>query len=96
MNLIRFLRPAELELLDAAHFYELQAAGLGGQFLDKIDEALEGIRTSPQRYPVISADIRRCLVQQFPYALIYRIDVDAIIILATMHLHRRPDYWVGR
>ena len=37
MKPIRFLRPAELELLDAAQYYELQATGLGGEFLDKID-----------------------------------------------------------
>lgn len=96
MKQIRFLRPAELELLDAAHFYELQAAGLGVQFLNKIDDALENIRTSPQRYPIIKDDVRRCLIKRFPYALLYRIDADVIIVQATMHLRRRPDYWVER
>lgn len=37
MKTVRFLRPAELELLDAAKYYELQAAGLGNEFLDKVD-----------------------------------------------------------
>ena len=96
MRQIHFLRPAEMELLDAAHFYELQATGLGGQFLHMIGEALENIHTSPQRYPFIEDDVRRCLIKRFPYALLYRVDTDAIIILATMHLRRRPDYWMER
>ena len=58
----RLVEQSFRDLLDAAHFYELQAAGLGGQFLDNIDEALESIRTSPQRYPIIQNDVRRCLI----------------------------------
>lgn len=98
MKPIRFLQPAELELLEAAHFYELRATGLGGYFLDEVNKALESIRASPNRHPIINHDhgVRRYLIQRFPYALLYRIDADAIIIQATMHLRRRPDYWMKR
>ena len=96
MKTVRFLRPAELELLDAAQYYELQATGLGSEFLDKIDAAIEDIREHPERWPIVKTDIRRRLVHRFPYALLYRVDPDEIIIQATMHLHRRPDYWLGR
>ena len=37
MKTVRFLQPAEQEMLDAAQYYELQASGLGLDFLDKID-----------------------------------------------------------
>lgn len=96
MKPAHFLRPAELELLDAAQYYELQATGLGREFLDEIAAAIQDIRESPERWPIQRDDIRRRLVRRFPYALLYRIDLDAIIIQATMHLHRRPDYWIGR
>jgi hypothetical protein len=36
MKAIRFLRSAELEMLDAARYYEFQAPGLGDKFLDKV------------------------------------------------------------
>lgn len=96
MKSIRFLRPAELEMLDAAHYYELQRKGLGSVFLDKIDDAIHDIRENPERWPVLRNNIRRRLIHHFPYALLYRIDEDEIIIQATMHLHRRPEYWLGR
>ncbi|MGI6100216.1 MAG: type II toxin-antitoxin system RelE/ParE family toxin [Lentisphaerae bacterium] len=96
MKPVHFLKPAELELLDAAQYYEIQARGLGSEFLDKIETAILDIREAPERWPIIRANIRRRLVHRFPYALLYRVEPDAIIILATMHLRRRPDYWVGR
>ncbi len=96
MKSVRFLRPAELELLDAAQYYEIQARGLGGEFLDKIDAAVLDIREAPERWPIIRSNVRRRLVPRFPYALLYRVEPDEIIIQATMHLRRRPNYWIGR
>jgi hypothetical protein len=96
MKSIRFLRPAEMEMLDAAQYYEMQASGLGNAFLDQIDKAIQDIREHPERWPILKHNIRRRLIPRFPYALLYRVDPDEIIIQATMHLHRRTDYWAGR
>lgn len=96
MKTVRFLRPAELEMLDAARYYELQAPGLGDDFLDNIDAAVRDIGANPSRWPIIRSDIRRRLIRRFPYALLYRVDSDEVVIQATMHLHRRPDYWIDR
>ncbi len=96
MKPIRFLRPAELEMIEAARYYELQAPGLGNDFLDRIDAAVQDIGEHPERWPVIQSNIRRRLVHRFPYALLYRIDSDEIVVQATMHLRRRPAYWQER
>lgn len=93
---VRFLRPAELEMLDAAYFYELQASGLGADFLDKIEQAINDVAEDPQKWPIIHIQIRRRLIHRFPFGLLYRIDPDEILIIAIMHLHRRPDYWFDR
>ncbi|HIP58812.1 MAG TPA: hypothetical protein EYH01_00115 [Campylobacterales bacterium] len=39
---------------------------------------------------------RRCLVNRFPFGLVYRIEGDTIVIVAVMHLSRKPDYWYSR
>ena len=96
MKTVRFLRPAELEMLDAARYYEIQASGLGGEFLDKIDSAVHDIGMNPERWPVIRSNTRRRLIHRFPYALLYRVDPEEVVIEATMHLHRHPDYWINR
>jgi plasmid stabilization system protein ParE len=96
MKPVRFLRPAELEMLDAAQYYELQAPGLGIDFLDKIDSAIQDIGMNPERWPVAHFNIRRRLIHRFPYAMLYLIDDKEIVIQAVMHLRRRPGYWIDR
>ena len=53
MKSVRFLNPAEQEMLDAARYYELQAPGLGDGFLDKIDSAVQDIAENPETWPIL-------------------------------------------
>ena len=96
MKTVRFLDPAEQEMLDAAMYYELQAPGLGSDFLDKINTAVQEIGENPERCPVIQSKTRRRLIHRFPYALLYRVDPKEVVVQATMHLRRRPNYWLNR
>ena len=92
----RLLLPAEQEMYAAARYYELQAPGLGQDFLNKVDNALQDLVRSPERWPVVQEDIRRRLIRRFPYSLIYRIDHNEVVILAVMHQKRHPSYWLPR
>ncbi|MFH1258562.1 MAG: type II toxin-antitoxin system RelE/ParE family toxin [Elusimicrobiota bacterium] len=96
MKNISFLKAAEDEMLDAALFYESQAKHLGKDFLYKIETALTDISLNPMQWPIIDRDIHRRLLHRFPYAILYKIDKMKIIIVAIMHLHRHPDYWMER
>ena len=96
MKPVRFLRPAEMELLDAVQYYESQAPGLGKEFLGKIDNAVCDIGKNPERWPVVRHEVRRRFIHRFPYALLYRVDLHEAVVQAVMHLHRRPNYWLAR
>ena len=96
MMSIRFFQPAEQEMLDAASYYEFQAKGLGIEFLEKIDAAVLDIAEDPKRWPISRPHVRSRLIHRFPYGLLYRVDPDEVVILAIMHLHRHPDYWISR
>lgn len=91
-----FLDPAETEMLEAARFYESNAEGLGLEFLSEVQKALHDISSNPVAYPIIEKEIRRRHVYRFPYGVLYREDPDQIVIIAVMHLHRRPGYWSNR
>jgi hypothetical protein len=39
---------------------------------------------------------RRRLIGRFPYGLVYQETQFGILIVAVMHPHRHPRYWVGR
>jgi cytochrome P450 len=81
---------------EAAQFYDAQQSGLGSQFLDAVERAVQGIEENPRRWPPLSRQIRRRLVDRFPYGILYRIGKNEIVIVAVMHLHRHPRYWAGR
>jgi len=87
---------ADAELIAAAEFYESQTTGLGRDFLDEINRALSRIADFPQAWSVIEADIRRCLLKRFPYAIFYRLTAEHIRILAVADLRREPGYWQQR
>jgi toxin ParE1/3/4 len=51
---------------------------------------------APERWVVLDQDVRRCLTKVFPYAVLYTIEQDCVLILAVMHCHREPGYWRRR
>jgi plasmid stabilization system protein ParE len=93
---ISFLRIARAELDDAFAWYEQQAVGLGYDFLDELDKTLRLITSFPHLHPLINNQVRRCLLNRFPYAIYYGLAENRIIVIAVAHLKRQPDVWIGR
>lgn len=87
---------ARLEYREAAVFYEARRSGLGAAFTLEVEAALERIIEAPDRWRVIEEDVRRCLTHTFPYGILYTIEAESILIVAVMHLRRRPGYWRSR
>lgn len=96
MKAVRLLRLSEQEMLEAVAYDDLQVPGLGDAFLDKVGSALNDIAENAERWPIIRLNGRRRLVHRFPYALLYRVEPDEVVVLAVAHLHRHPSYWIGR
>jgi mRNA-degrading endonuclease RelE of RelBE toxin-antitoxin system len=89
---------AELEMLEAARHYEEQQSGLGSDFLDEVDFSLEQIRRGAERFGFYrrSKIVRSVRLERFPYRLLFVVEAELAIVVAVMHLHRRPDYWKKR
>lgn len=93
---VEFLEAAQAELDQAFEWYETQQINLGRQFLNELDAAIRRVIAYPDAYISIERNLRRCLIKRFPYAILYGIDADIIVIVAVAHLHRKPDYWLNR
>jgi hypothetical protein len=90
------LPEAEQEIDEAVDYYERKQDGLGLDFLSKVQDAYHHILASPTRWPLISKRVRRYLLDQFPYGVIYEVRNDLVLVIAVMHLKRRPGYWRRR
>ncbi|MGI8820955.1 MAG: type II toxin-antitoxin system RelE/ParE family toxin [Chthoniobacterales bacterium] len=91
-----FASAAHAELQAAAVYYEREQRGLGRRFAIAVEETVTRVCRQPSVYRIVEADIRKCRVRRFPYAVIFREQTDSIQVLAVMHLHRQPGYWRER
>ena len=91
-----FLPPARQELSEAVDYYDSLQPGLGDEFASEVENAIQRILHNPQAWPKLSQSVRRCRLRRFPYSLIFQVAGDRILVLAVMHLRRRPDYWGAR
>jgi len=83
-------------MIEAAVYYECQSASLGNYFIDEVEHAVECILENPGSGRIIRDKVRRRLLRRFPFGILYRIEPENIVIVAVMHLRRRPNYWINR
>jgi hypothetical protein len=96
MTSVSFLPAAEEEMIEAACYYESKCELLGSDFLAEVEHAMQSIQAHPASSPVIRSNIRRRLLNRFPFGLLYIIENNLALIVAVMHLRRRPGYWKER
>ena len=92
----RFHPDAEAELNEAVDYYDGCEDGLGLEFGRVVYAAIQNICQYPLAWTPLSANTRRCLLNRFPYGLVYQLKGDDIIIIAVMQLNRKPGYWRKR
>lgn len=84
------------EYEEAARCYAGCQEGLDLRFMASVEAVVRQIGAAPDRWRILERDVRRCLTKVFPYAILYTIEPDRVIIVAVMHCHREPGYWHDR
>ena len=84
------------DLQDAIDWYERESLGLGKRFLSKVEVAKNQIINNPYHYSIFHQDVRRILIEKFPYKIYYIINDTTVIIIGISHgkrskafVHRR-------
>lgn len=86
------------EFLQSIDYYEDQQRELGLEFAGEIYKTIQRVKAHPQTWTPLSKNIRRALVQRFPFGVLFNHDEknDHLFIVAVMHLKREPTYWQDR
>jgi toxin ParE2 len=92
----RLLDAALKELRGTATYYRKIRPELGLQFHEAVQAAFDRIEMWPLSGAKAGKDARICRLKRFPYGLIYVPRATELVIVAVMHLHRRPGYWKRR
>ena len=86
----------EFDVESAFDWYQTGAPDLGLEFLEQLRAAYRRILENPLGYQALRSGLRRALTRQFPYAIYFSIEDDAILILAVLHTARDPAEWQCR
>lgn len=84
------------EYTQAVQYYMQLQTETAQAFINVVEDVIFRIRESPMHWPILDGDVRRGLTQKFPYAILYSLEQDYILILAVMHCRRKPGYWKQR
>lgn len=98
---LRLLDEAKEEIRQASLWYEERQEGLGDDFLAGVQAALEAIEANPSQFAELEKyrgprNVRRYLLQRFPYLVVFEILAEEALVLAVAHGGRRPNYWKNR
>ena len=91
------LLPAALaEAESATAWYAERDPKVAGAFALEIEAALERIAVAPGRWPAHHHGTRRVLLKRFPFQVVYREEVERVLVVAVAHTKQRPGYWRKR
>lgn len=94
MRHLRFRPRVADDLTVAARWYDEERRGLGNEFMAEVEATLDRIREGPLGFATVAPPTRRAIVNRFPYGIYFKPERDhGILVLAVIHLHRRPDSW---
>ena len=95
MNRPIFTPAAEADIQHAFEFYEAKSAGLGADFLERVEQTATRTASNPHQYQTVAGDVRRAPVRGRPYGPWYRIEGDSVVI-ACLHYRTSPSHAVRR
>jgi plasmid stabilization system protein ParE len=91
-----FLPAATLDYEEAYDWYRARSERASAGFEAAVEHALDQIIQAPDRWSRCDQRHRHHLLKKYPYSIVYRIEVDSILVVAVAHARRRFGYWKSR
>ena len=89
---VLFLAEALADALEARRWYERRRAGLGAEFAHALARTLSRVAENPAAFPKVRREVRRAILQRFPYTVYFRLAGEAVVVLAVQG-RQRPERW---
>jgi plasmid stabilization system protein ParE len=94
---VRHTSAVDREIVEAVAFYLSEESPQSAERFDaEVQEAEHLIAKQPYLYPIVENGIRAKQLDGFPFAVLYSIEGDEIVIVAVSHAKRKPGYWRKR
>lgn len=96
MRTIRLLPEAREEFDNSADWYEDKRTGLGIEFVANVRNVFNRIAANPKLHAITFRDVRKAVVAKFPFIVIYREELDVVLIISVFHTSQDPSIWKRR
>jgi plasmid stabilization system protein ParE len=96
---VKFLRRAELELINACSWYEKQQKGLFAKLRREIKVSIKVIESGPKLFAQkYGTELRFVPLEKFPYVIVYWHDgqLDVVFITSIFYTKRDPNIFEGK
>lgn len=93
---IIFRREVAGDLAAAIVWYRNNRPGLDEAFQREFKATLAAIERNPLQYQVVEGEMRRVMLHGFPYAVMYTVTEQQILIVGCRHTRRNPAEWKKR
>lgn len=95
-RVVRLFPEAEAEVVAGERWYAQRSVKAAAAFLTELDDAFAQIARAPETWPRYRRGTRRFVLHRFPFSVVYRVEKDAVFVVAVAHAKQRPEYWRRR
>lgn len=101
MRSVRILEEAAEEATEAASWYEAEKLGLGSEFSEAVEAAIDLIEEDilpllPMPGKASTQGAKRIILKRFPYDIVAVERPHEAVVIAVAHHSRKPGYWRDR
>lgn len=87
---------AQAEFDESFDWYDARSAAKAAQFAEAVRAVFTRIGARPRAHGVVYKDVRRAVVQGFPYCVYYAEEPHRVLVISVFHTSRDPAIWQGR
>ena len=87
---VHFRSVAEEDVAQASIRYDNQVPGLGLDFFNEVDSAVERIIANPTAFRIVNrqSKLRKIRLKRFSYAIYFTVETNEILVHAVIHTSR--------
>jgi hypothetical protein len=98
---VRILQEAAEEATAAADWYDRERPGLGAEFSDAVEAAIDLIEEDVLPLSLLpgkseAKGAKRLILKRFPYDIVVIERSSEVVVIAVAHHSRKPGYWRER
>lgn len=87
---------AETDFNNSWQYYFDENPKIADSFFKNINQSLAVIKRNPYSFPIVYRNVRKYVVNKFPFVIYYITEDSSVIVVAMFHTSRNPEIWNKR